>query len=253
MYSRLLWAVVRRQPAMADRLPFVAIVYFKITMCVYSTINALVRIMRDSNLKIIFGIISALLLVSLILKLTTAPGGIILSGLFLGGMILVGILIACVLLALVLQLFLRKYSFSTLYFFASSIAFMAYHYQLHSRTLKIIVPEGYTGNVSLVLSSVDKNMLTIDSNGIGYITKWTFKKTWSRPNVYTTNGHKINDLCVGFNPSTFYGLSKFCCVDGKEIKSLSFEIVPGDKKGQKQYYSKNFQGLIDTSKLLNDE
>ena len=209
--------------------------------------------MKDRNLKIISGVISALLLVSLIIKLTTVPGGLILSGLFLGGMFLVGILISCLLIAFLLKLFLKKYSLSTLYFIGASIAFIAYHYQLYSPTLKITVPDGYKGNISLVLSNVDKNILTTDSNGIGYITKWTFKKTWSKPDVYTTSGHKINDQCVGFNPSTFWGLSKFCCVDGKEIKSLSFEVVPSDKKGQKQYYTKSFQGIIDTSKLLSDE
>jgi hypothetical protein len=209
--------------------------------------------MKDRNLKIVFGIVFVLLLVSLIIKLTTAPGGLILSGLFLGGMFLVGILIGCLLITFLLTLFLKKHSFPTLYFIITSIAFIAYHYQLYSPTLKITVPDGYKGNISLVLSNVDKNILTLDSNGIGYITKWTFKKTWSKPDVYTTSGHKINDLCVGFNPTTFWGLSKFCCIDGKEIKSLSFEIVPLEKKGQKQYYSKSFQGIIDTSRLLSNE
>lgn len=208
--------------------------------------------MKDRNLKIISGIISALLLISIIIKLTAVPGGLILSGLFLGGIFLVGILLACLLIALVLRLFLPKFSFSTLYFIAVSISFVAYHYQLYSPTLKITVPDGYQGTISLVLSNVDKNILTIDSNGIGYITKWTFKKTWTKPDVYTKSGHKINDLCVGFNPSTFWGLSKFCCIYGKEIRSLSFEIVSVDKKGQNQYYGEHFQG-IDTSRLLSAE
>jgi len=212
----------------------------------------LAAIMKDRNLKIIFGIISAFMLVSLIIKLTKVPGGLILSGLFLGGMFLAAILIVSLLIVLPLKLFLKEYSFSTLYFITTSIAFVAFQYQLYSPTLKITVPDGYKGNVSLVLSNVDNNILTIDSNGIGYITKWTFKKTWSKPDVYTTSGHKINDLCVGFNHSTFWGMSKFCCIDGKEIKSLSFEIIPVDKKGQKQYYNENFQG-IDTSRLLSDE
>lgn len=214
--------------------------------------SLLTTIMKDRNLKIVFGILSALLLIGLIIKLTKTPGGLILSGLILGGVFLGGILIACLLIASLFTLFLKKYSFSTLYFMATSIAFIAYHYQLYSPKLKIIVPDGYKGAVSLVRSNVDKNILRIDNNGIGYITKWTFKKTWTPPDVYTKSGDKINDLCVGFNPSTFWGLSKFCCVYGREVKSLSFEIVPVNKKGQKQYYSERFQG-IDTSRLVIDE
>jgi hypothetical protein len=209
--------------------------------------------MRDRNLKTIFGIISALLLVALIIKLTTVPGGLILSGLFLGGMFIVGILVACLLTSLLLKLFLKKYSFLTLYFISVSIAFVAYHYHLYSPTLKIIVPDGYTGEVSLVLSNVDNNILTIDSNGVGYVTKWTFNKTWSHPDVYTTSGKKINNQCVGFNPSTFWDLSKFCCVDGKVIRSLSFDVVPQDKVGQDISYSRGLAGLVDTKKLYGDQ
>lgn len=208
--------------------------------------------MKDRKLKIIAGIISAILLISLIVKLTTVSGGMILSGLFLGGMFIAGLLIASLLVVVIVKVWVSNYSFSTVYFITISIAFLAYHYHLYSPTLKIIVPDDYKGKVSLVLSNVNKNILTVDSNGIGYITKWTFKKTWSKPDVYTTSGRKINDLCVGFNPSTFWGLSKFCCVDGKEIRSLSFEIVPVDQKGKKQYYSENFRS-IETSKLLTDE
>jgi hypothetical protein len=209
--------------------------------------------MKDRKLKIIFGIISTVLLISLIVKLTTVPGGLILSGLFLGGMFIAGILIVCLILALILKLVFKNYSFSTLYFILISIGFIAYHYQLYSPTLKIVVPDGYSGQVSIVLSNVDKNILTMDSNAIGYVTKWTFNKTYSQPDVYTASGKKINNQCVGFNPSTFWGLSKFCCVDGKVIRSLSFEIVPEDKVGQKQYYSRSLAGLVDTKKLYSDE
>jgi len=209
--------------------------------------------MKDSELKIIFGIVSALLLTTLIIKLTTVPGGLILSGLFLGGMFIVGIIIACLVIALLLKLFVKRYSFSTLYFISLSLAFIAYHYQLYSPTLKIIVPDGYTGEVSLVLSNVDNNILTVDSNGVGYVTKWTFNRTWSQPEVFTTSGKKINNQCVGFNPSTFWALSKFCCVDGKVIRSISFDIVPQDKVGQDISYSRGLSGLVDTKKLYSDE
>lgn len=208
--------------------------------------------MKERNLKIALRITSILLLISLIIKLAGAPGGLVLSALLMGGMILIGVIIGCLIIALLLSLCIKKYSFSTLYFFLSSIAFIVFHYQLYSPTLKIIVPNGYTGEINLVLSNVDKNILTIDSNGVGYLTERTFNRLWSKPNVYTTTGDKINDLCVGFNPSTFWGLSNFCCVHGRKIKSLTFEIVPADKKGQKQYYNRDFHGSIDTSKLLEE-
>lgn len=209
--------------------------------------------MKDRTLKIIFGVISAVLLITLIIKLTTVPGGLILSGLVLGGMFIVGILIACLVIALFLKLFLKRYSFSTLYFISLSFGFIAYHYQLYSPTLKIIVPEGYAGEISLVLSNVDHNILTVDSNGVGYVTKWTFNKTWSQPDVYTTSGKKINKQCVGFNPTTFWALSKFCCVDGKVIRSLSFDIVPQDKVGQDISYGRGLAGLVDAKKLYDDK
>ena len=209
--------------------------------------------MKDRNFKMLFGIISAVLLITLLLKLTKVPGGLILSGLFLGSMFIVGILIVSLAVTLLLKLVLKNLSFPTLYFMTLTVGFLAYHYQLYSPTLKIIVPDGYTGEVNLVLSNVDKNILTLDSNAVGYVTKWTFKKTYSQPDVFTLSGKKINNQCVGFNPTTFWASSKFCCIDGKEIKSLSFEIVPIDKQGQKQYYSKGLAGVVDTSKLYGDE
>lgn len=208
--------------------------------------------MRDRNLNITFGIISALLLVSLIAKLTTVPGGMILSGLFLGGMYIIVMLIGCIALSLLLKLLVKNYSFSILYFITISVAFIAYHYHLYSPTLRIIVPDGYTGEVNLVLSNVDENILTLDSNGIGYVNKWTFNKTYSQPDVFTTSGQKINDRCVGFNPSTFWGFGKFCCVNGKVIKSKSFEIAFNNQDISKQFYGKGFSQFVDTKKLSSE-
>jgi hypothetical protein len=215
-------------------------------------LNELAAIMKDRNLKIIFGIISVLLLISLIIKLKTVPGGLILSGLFLGGMFIVGILITCLLLALILKLLFKGYSFLTLYLIVISVGFVAYHYQLYSPTLKIVVPKGYTGEVNLVLSNMDNNILTLDSNGIGYLNKWTFNKTYAAPKVFEADGKQINNLCVGFNPSTFWGYRKFCCVEGKVIKSKSFEIVRANNEQQK-FYSKGFAQFVDTKKLISDK
>lgn len=209
--------------------------------------------MKDRNLKIVFGISSIILLVTLLIKLNRVPGGFILSGLFLGGIYIFVILCICFVATFILKFVFKNLSYSTIYFVSITVCLVAYHYYLYSPTLKIIVQDGYTGEVNLVLSNVNENILTLDSSGIGYINKSTYDKTYSVPDVYTVSGQKINSQCVGFNPSTFFGLSKFCCIYDREVKSLSFEIVPVDKKGQKQYYSKDLKGRVDTLKLYRKE
>ena len=201
--------------------------------------------MADRKLKIIFGLLSVGLLATLLFKLTTVPGGMILSGLFLGGMCIVGIIIVCLILSGLLKLIFKKTSYLTLMFITTSISFLAFHYQLYSPTLKIIVPNDYKGKINLVLSNVDNNILTVDSNGIGYLNKWTFNKTYTRPNVVQVDGKNLDKNLVGFNPSTFFGTTV-----GGEIQSLSFEIVPDDKIGQKQYYSKDLTNLVDKKLVL---
>jgi len=58
----------------------------------------------------------------------------------------------------------------TILFITTTISFLAFHYQLYSPTLTIKVPNGYKGKINLVLSNVKDNLLTVDSNGIGYLT-----------------------------------------------------------------------------------
>lgn len=122
--------------------------------------------------------------------------------------------------------------------------------------LTITVPKGYVGQITLVLSNVDKDILNVDSNGIGYITKHTFDKIYMKPVVIETDGTDISNQCVGFNPSAFWGKGKFAFANeegnlpNKEIEFLSFEIVPKDKHGQKQYYSPDLNNLIDKKKVL---
>ncbi|WP_214070463.1 hypothetical protein [Mucilaginibacter sp. dw_454] len=200
--------------------------------------------MSDKTLKISSGLLSLALLVTLIFKLQNVPGGMILSGLFLGLMIIVGILLACIPVASLLKFVFKKNSFLTLYSISTVVAFLYFHYTLYSPTLKLIVPIGYKGQVNLVLSNVTDNILVLDTNGIGYINEWTFNHTYSIPQVYYSNGININNLCVGFNPSTFWGGGKTCCMSGREIQSLSFEIVSKDKIGQKSYDNKDLTLLV---------
>src|ERR1035437_4846063 len=117
----------------------------------------------DRKLKIIFGLLSVGLLTTLLFKLTNVPGGMILSGLFLGGMMIVGIIIGCLILTGILRLIFKQTSFLTIFSFTTAISFFVFHYQLYSPTLTIKVPNGYKGEINLVLSNVKDNILTVDS------------------------------------------------------------------------------------------
>jgi hypothetical protein len=211
--------------------------------------------MNDRKLKYIFGLISLVMFVRLIYKIIELPSGQILPGYFLGGMLLIGVLVGCLIITAIARLIFKHNSFQTLFTIVATIAFLGSYYYLYSPTLRIIVPKGYTGKVNLVLSNVDKNILKIDSNGIGYINKWTFDKTYTSPMVVDNEGKSLNDQTVGFNPSTFWGKGYHTSTRHPEkIHTLSFEIVPKDKAGQKQYYNNvDFTDLVDTTKLLNSK
>jgi len=126
----------------------------------------------------------------------------------------------------------------------------------YSTKLTITVPKNYQGQITLVLSNVTKDILKVDKNGIGYITKQSFEKAHSKPTVLTDEGIDVSDQTVGFNPSTFWAVGKSSYAteensSGKEmeIQFLSFELVPKDKKGEKQYYSPDLMKLLDKTKL----
>jgi hypothetical protein len=207
----------------------------------------------DRKLKILFGLLCFGLFIALIIKLILMPDGMILPGWFLGGMLLVGGLSTSLIITGLLKLVIRKSSFSTLLLINLSILFILLHYYFYSPTLNIVVPDGYSGEVSLVKSNSKRNILTVDNNGIGYLTKWTFNKTYTRPTVLDKSGKNLDKNLVGFNQSTFFGTSKSCCVDGKQFESISFEIVPDGLIGQKQYYSKSLISLVDKSLVLFEE
>ncbi len=200
----------------------------------------------DSRIKFIFGILSVGLFTTLLIKLTNVPGGIILSGLFLGGMMIVGIVLGCLVLTGLLKLIFKKTSFLTILFVTITISFLVFHYQLYSPTLTIKVPNGYKGEINLVLSTVEDNVLTVDSNGIGYLTEWTFNKTYSRPIVEQIDGKNLDKNLVGFNPLAFFGKS---IGDGNSIRSLSFRIVP-DNQQEEKYYTLDWMDKVDRKLVL---
>ncbi|WP_316841300.1 hypothetical protein [Pedobacter gandavensis] len=199
----------------------------------------------DKKLILTFGIISFLLLITLLFKLTGVPGGMILSGLFLGGMMIVGIILGCLILSGLLRLIIKRTSFLTILFITTSISFLAFHYQLYSPTLKIKVPNGYKGEVNLVLSNVDDNILIVDSNGTGYLNEWTFNKAYSRPIVEQMDGKNLDEYLIGFSPSTFFGKGKSCCVAKREIQSLSFKIGTQPHLKDEYFQSKSLTEIVD--------
>jgi hypothetical protein len=179
------------------------------------------------------------------------PGGLILPGYFLGGMLLMGVLIGCLIITLLVNMIFKQNSFSTIFTIVATIAFTASHYYLYSPTLKIIVPKGYAGPVTLVLSNVKENILALDSNGIGYINKWTFEKTYTQPIVVDNEGNKLDEQLVGFNPSTFWTRGYATSSEHPDkIDYKTFEIVPKEKAGQKQYYHRELARLVNRDKLL---
>ncbi len=115
--------------------------------------------------------------------------------------------------------------------------------------LVIEVPKDYTGKVCLVKSNLKEDELIVDNNGIGYITESTYNSLKLEPVVRDATGKDLMPNCVGFSSSVFWGSGSFIGDSKKEIKYVSFEIVPDSLKGIKQYYEKDLSVLVDTTKL----
>jgi hypothetical protein len=207
----------------------------------------------DRKLKITFGILSLALLITSIIKLIHVPGGMILPGFFLGGMMIVGIILGCLILTWPLKFVFKQTSLLTLLFITTTVSFSVFHYQLYSPTLTIKVPNGYRGEINLVLSNTKNNILTIDSNGIGYLNEWTFNKTYSRPIVEQLDGKNLDSYLISFNPSAFFGKGMACCVEKHQIQSLSFKIGTKPHLEDEFFPGKSLTELIDTSKAIYTE
>jgi hypothetical protein len=204
----------------------------------------------NRKLKIATGLISLGLLATLIYKLNEVPGGMFLSGLFLGGMWILIILVIGLLLTWLTKLISKRLPFWTIYFSLTAMTFALFHYQIYSPTLKIVVPENYTGEVNLVRSNVTDNILILDTNGIGYVNEWTFNHAYLKPTVVDENGKNLEEQLVGFNNSSFFGVGTVTSSENQfQIKVKSFEIVPKDKLDQKQYYHTNLSELVDMEKI----
>lgn len=89
---------------------------------------------------------------------------------------------------------------------------------------KIIVPDGYVGEVCLIKSNGNTNKLTIDSNGIGYINEDTFDDLLYQPSVFSSSGKDLSQNCVGFSPSAFWGLVEAESETKLKIKYMSLRL-----------------------------
>lgn len=211
--------------------------------------------MKKNSLKLIIGLATLILLVILIVQLIKTPT-FMLPSVYLTGMFVIALLVGSLIIAGIIKLIFKKSSFIMILCSIVSIVSIFSMCKFYSPTLTIIVPKGYTGQVTLVLSDVGKDILNVDSNGIGYITERTFDKVYTKPIVLETDGTDISSQTVGFNPSTFWGKgnSSSAVPEGSnatvdKINFISFEVVPKGKEGQKQYYNVDLSELVDKSKL----
>ena len=131
-----------------------------------------------------------------------------------------------------------------------SLLFMLFFTACTNSEYKIVVPNGYIGEVSLIKSNVTTDILTLDSNGVGYITEETFDKLRYKPSVHDVSGKDLLPNCVGYNPSAFWARGEVQSSQSKiKIHYLSFEIAPDSLIGKKQYYSTDLFKVIDTLKI----
>jgi hypothetical protein len=203
------------------------------------------------NSKKITILVSLSLLVYLLYKLKSTPSGMFLTG-FALGLTVISITVFGILISLVIvKAFYKKFDFWSIFFSLTIPFFLYFHYKLYSPDLKIVVPENYTGKINLVKSDVPSNVLTVDSNGIGYITDWTFNHSYKRPIVVDVNGLIIDSLLVGFNPTNFWSVtSSFSTNSDKKLISKSFKIVNPQTNSSKK--EENQKKIWDTL-MINEE
>lgn len=158
--------------------------------------------MKHKSLKLTIGSVALILLVVLVVQLIKAPTDM-LSSSYMAGILIIALLIGSLMIAGIIKLIFKKTSFFIVLCSVVSISSLVFIFKLFSPTLTIIVPKGYKGQISLVLSNVDENILTVDSNGIGYVDKQTFDKVYTKPIVLDADGADISSQCVGFSPSVF--------------------------------------------------
>jgi membrane protein implicated in regulation of membrane protease activity len=204
--------------------------------------------MKERKISIFSGIITTILLLFLFFQLLKAPT-FILPAWIVAVIIITVLLVGCYLISFVLAIFF-KIRFRLTYFISVSITAIVLIYETHSPVLKIIVPQNYSGQVTLVLSNVKENILKVDSNGIGYINERTFLKIYAEPIVVESDGTPINDRCERYNPHSFWtngeGISSKYNL---RVRTLSFQIKSG-RNYYPAHFNTDYLDHLDTSKLL---
>jgi hypothetical protein len=61
--------------------------------------------------------------------------------------------------------------------------------------------------------------------------------------VIDENGNNLDNLLVGFNPSSFWSLGRLCCIDGEQVYHKGFRIV--DIKQKHEFKTRMLTKLID--------
>ncbi len=87
--------------------------------------------MKYRNITLTFGILSIILLITLILKLEHVSQGMNISGVFLGIIIIFGIVVGCVVLTKILRLVNRNIPFWPTLLITTTLSFIAFHLQLY--------------------------------------------------------------------------------------------------------------------------
>jgi hypothetical protein len=117
-----------------------------------------------------------------------------------------------------------------------------------SDEIKIIVPNGYHGQVTLVKSTRDLDQLQINKDGIGYVSFKTYNQLESRPKVFNASGKDLSANLVGYSPSAFWAVGSTSSSESNlNIRHKSFEIVPDSLVGRKQYYTVDLYKVVDTA------
>ncbi len=160
--------------------------------------------------------------------------------------ILIAILVASIISSIVLKIFFKRLNFTTVLFLLICLTSLVGIFYFSRPSHEIIVPENYTGEVNLILSNVEENILTLDQNGIGYINQETFSKTF-KPIILESSGYNINKRAIGFNQSTFWSKLVTTTSNGKRIESLNFFVAPKDVD------SSSYDDEFDLIKLVNYE
>lgn len=189
--------------------------------------------------------ISVFLLLFYIYQLTHLTGGFFFPSLFYVIIISIFVAFYITILTYLSKFVFKKYNLLTRLSSVTIIILSIAIYKLYSPTLKIIVPKDYSGEVNLTLSNLDHNELNIDENGIGYITKWTFEKTYTKPNVYDTEGNNLSHLLLSYDNNKFWGKS---IGSGNTIKSLNFEIAKDSLQKSRTHIS-NWLKYVDLKKV----